>query len=483
MTRRRLRERLRILVQLSLQLLVLLSICCWCATRLSVASEAPRRLVLADVTAIDPASGGAPRRHVDIVVEGERIARITPHAASGEWSEGARVLDLAGSYALPGFVDMHVHTLLCPRDAAEGRLVAAGPAPDTTRQMLRTLLAFGITTIRDPGDPTEGVVRLKRALASGQLTGPAMLTAGRILSSEPVGPEFVQVSNAAEVRAEIATQADAGVDFIKVYSGLGPDLVKVAIESAHRRGLGVIGHLGATTWTEAANLGIDAICHGAPWSPAYLDPARRRKYPASLFGRVYWLRQVDLGSRPILEMAAAMAAHHVALDPTLIALHTKFWGDDARYLRSPELRFAPAEYLAGWPRGSFTAGWSAAQYQAARQQWPREQALIRLLARSGVLLTVGTDTPTPWIVPGVSFHQELALLHEAGLPIADVLRFATRNAAVALHREHDIGTLAPGFRADLVILSSDPLARIENTRAIRLVLKGGQLFPAAPGQE
>ena len=92
----------------------------------------------------------------------------------------------------------------------------------------------------------------------------------------------------------------------------------------------------------------------------------------------------------------------------------------------------------------------------------------------GVLLTVGTDTPFPWIVPGVSFHEELRLLAEAGIPAAGVIRMATINAGLAL--KQNIGSVEAGKEADLIILAANPLESLQNTERIEIVIKAGQLY-------
>jgi imidazolonepropionase-like amidohydrolase len=100
-------------------------------------------------------------------------------------------------------------------------------------------------------------------------------------------------------------------------------------------------------------------------------------------------------------------------------------------------------------------------------------ALVKVYFDSGVLLTVGSDEPNPWIVPGPSLHREMALLVQAGIPRAEVLKMATSNAAKALGIEAEAGTIAPGKRADLVLLSEDPTVEISNTGNIVWVMKGG----------
>lgn len=429
--------------------------------------------VLQHVTVVDVARGTLlPDRAVEI--QGDRIAAVAS-AAGYETPQGARILDLPGRYVVPGFVEMHAHLFSHPWDE-KGDLMPRFDR-EATLEMLRLLLAHGITTVRDPGSETEAAVTLRKMIAEGKVTGPSLLTAGRIVNASSFNPEpFAPVKDEAAIREEIRWQAAAGVDFIKVYSAMPPELVKVAVEEAHAHGLPVIGHLQRTTWTQAAELGIDAITHGASWSKEYLSEADQPGYDQSLFGRVYWLEHLDLKSPAVTSMVEALVKHRVTIDPTLIAMHTKFWGNDPRYTQHPRIGLAPEAFRRGWPKGSFTSSWTDDQYRQAQARWPRMQALTRLLFDRGVLLTVGTDTPTPWIIPGVSFHEEMALLAEAGIPAKDVLRMATANAARALGKEMSIGAVEAGMRADLVVLRANPFEGIRNTREIEMVVQGGRTY-------
>ncbi len=86
------------------------------------------------------------------------------------------------------------------------------------------------------------------------------------------------------------------------------------------------------------------------------------------------------------------------------------------------------------------------------------------------------DVARPWVIPGVAFHHELALLESAGISRAEVLGMATRNGAQALGIASEVGTVEVGKRADLVVLDADPLADIENTKRIRYVVQGGVIY-------
>jgi imidazolonepropionase-like amidohydrolase len=102
-----------------------------------------------------------------------------------------------------------------------------------------------------------------------------------------------------------------------------------------------------------------------------------------------------------------------------------------------------------------------------------------MMFRAGVRLLAGTDTGMPYILPGFGLHDELELMAAAGIPSNAVLRIATLAPAQFLDREKDLGTIAPGKLADLVLLDADPLQSIVNTRRIRAVVADGQLYDRA----
>ena len=91
-------------------------------------------------------------------------------------------------------------------------------------------------------------------------------------------------------------------------------------------------------------------------------------------------------------------------------------------------------------------------------------------------IATGTDVGMPWITPGVSFHRELELLVESGIPLTDVYSLATENGAFALRQNSNFGRIAPGLYADILILTNDPIKDIRNSRSIELVFKEGKIY-------
>jgi len=215
--------------------------------------------------------------------------------------------------------------------------------------------------------------------------------------------------------------------------------------------------------------------HAAPWSRAYVKAGDQDAMPNSMFGRVYWLEHLD--DAAIDEMIAALAEHHVVVDPTLMAtMQTKFWADDKRWTENPDLAFLPEQVRKGWAAGGFTKDWTPEQFAEAKKSWPILLGLVKKMYDRGVTLVVGTDTPTPWIVPGASVHDEMKLLTDAGIAPLEVIRMATSNAARALRGENEFGSVRAGLRADLVVLSKNPLESIANTRAIDVVIQNGAVL-------
>jgi imidazolonepropionase-like amidohydrolase len=180
-------------------------------------------------------------------------------------------------------------------------------------------------------------------------------------------------------------------------------------------------------------------------------------------------------------MISALVQHHVVVDPTLIAYDTKFRDHDPLYVESPDLIFVPQPVLNMWRHGnSSTSGWTSADRERARALWPKVLALTKLYYDRGVHLVAGTDIPNPWVIPGASLHRELELLVSAGIPPQEVITMATRNAAEALGISGESGTVEVGKLADLVVLTSNPLEEIRNTREMEFVIRRGRISDSHP---
>ncbi|MFL6413667.1 MAG: amidohydrolase family protein [Nitrososphaeraceae archaeon] len=402
-------------------------------------------VILTGATVID-GTGSAPKPDAVVIVNANKIVNVLVNDSKDYdyySSHNVNVLNLTAKYIIPGLFDMHAHV--------------AGVLKNSYNQaksedMLKMLLAYGVTTIRNPGGPTDQSVAMKDNVTKGKIKGPQIFTAGRLVNDPRIPIPFVekQVRTEQEVRQEVRLQAAAGVDYVKLYVGLTPNLVKAAIDEAHHNGVKVIGHLYLTSWTDAANLGIDALTHGVPVSPYLLPKDKQRTFIENGLGpfdHFLWLSLVNLNgsnnnscSTEINEMIKSLVIHRVPIDPTLDIYEAMLMDDKND------------QYL-----------------------WPKVLRLTKMMYDNGVEILSGTDIPNFGLVPGESLHHELELLVEAGISPLDVIKIATKNGADALGILNKVGTIENGKEADMIILAANPIDNISNTKKIEAIINDGKL--------
>src|ERR671914_757618 len=410
--------------------------------------------VLVGATLID-GTGDPPKPNAVIIINGNKIVVVTNETEYHEQyfslinNETAKVnfLNLTGKYVIPGLFDMHAHVAGVRKNSYNQNF---------SENALEMLLDYGITTIRSPAGPTNESIALKHNVSKGNIEVPEIFTAGVLLNGPQIPIPFVekQISTEEQAREEVRHQAEAGVDFVKLYVGLPPNLVKAAIDEAHSQGIRVIGHLYMTSWTDAANLGIDALAHGVPVSPFLLPSGDRREQflenGGGPFDHFLWLDLVDLNSTEIEEMINALVENDIPVDPTLSIYEAilKDDGDD-----------------------DDDDGFSDPQNQL---RWTKVLQLTKIMYDNGVQILSGSDIPNFGLVPGASLHNELELLAEAGIKPLEVIEIATNNGATALGIDDRVGTIQPGKQADMIILSASPIENISNTKEIEAVLVDGR---------
>ena len=215
-----------------------------------------------NITIID-GKGNPPISDMVVVLKDSLIYDIAK-MDNYEFPKQTKVIDSKGKYMIPGLIDMHAHVTVLPMNS--NKRLSDTIDKEASLASLKTLLAYGITTIRNPAAPTKDGLELKGLVeGNDSIISPDIFTSGSALNRTKAffGP-FVATTTEEDVRNEVKAQINSGVDFIKVYSSLKPNLIKAAIDEAHKSNIKVIGHLQNTSWTEAANLGIDFISHAAP---------------------------------------------------------------------------------------------------------------------------------------------------------------------------------------------------------------------------
>ncbi|HEX2124320.1 MAG TPA: amidohydrolase family protein [Nitrososphaeraceae archaeon] len=394
-------------------------------------------LVILEGASLIDGTGSPPRNDSVVILKDERILTVTDKGNYTMYPRDSEIVNLTGRFLIPGLFDMHAHV---------ASVLSFSYNQTVSENTLKALLDNGVTTIRNPAGPTKESVALRDAVAAGQIKGPQIFTAGRLINALPFPTRFVETmaNTEAEVREEVKRQADADVDYVKLYVGLYPNLVKAAIDEAHNQGIKVIGHLYLTSWTDAANLGIDALTHGVPVNPFLLSKDTREIFIENgrgPFDHFLWLNLVDLNSTEINEMINALVKNKVPVDPTL-TIYEAILKDDPQN-----------QYL-----------------------WSKVLQLTKILYDHGVTIMSGTDIPNFGLIPGVSLHHELELLVNAGINPLNVIKIATSNGAEALGILDDVGTIESGKQADMNILNANPLRNIRNIGTIEGVIEDGQFF-------
>jgi imidazolonepropionase-like amidohydrolase len=458
------------------------------------AQPIPADLTIRGATIVDVTDGSL-RPNQTVLIQGNRIVAVGP-ADEVRVPDGGDVMDAAGGFLIPGLWDMHVHSVA---NLAWDMRVHSVAARDWHFPLF---LAWGVTGVRNMNDAT-GDVNLeltnsvKRRLAAGDLHGPRFLANGPSVDGDPpLGSNSVVVRTAAEARAVVDKLADSGADFIKVYENLSREAYFAIMDQAQRRGIPVDGHVPfRVTPEEAADAGqrtfehVLAMAAGCSTEAAaererfaqVLSPLAGSPTHESLTPLVLFRHERALyDSRDAAACATTIEAYRrngVAEAPNVVAYHNVVKAKEI-FSDTTRMRLVPQVIRHNW-EGMLDTEMYLELQSLLRPMVPLYAENARLLNEAGVLLLAGTDVGIPAVVPGISLHEELVLLVEAGLSPLDALRTATLNPARVLGMADALGTVEAGKLADLVLLDANPLEEISNTQRIRAVVADGRVYRRA----
>jgi imidazolonepropionase-like amidohydrolase len=389
---------------------------------------------------IDVASGNV-SAPMDVTMRGGRITSLAN--AGAQAPAGADEVDVSGRFLLPGLLATHVHV-----SDVDGLKPRAYTAPNTHRQ-LALYGRYGITSVWSLGGEQAPAFEARRAQAAGPIDRARIFLAGEIVASAT--PEAA--------RADVARIAATQPDWIKIRvdDNLGisrkmpPEVYRAVIEEAHARGLRVTAHIFYLEDGKGLlRAGVDMIGHSVrdrPVDDEFIALLKARDVPYS----PTLTREV---STFVYESEPAFFSDPFFLrdaDPAMIAR-----------LREPDRQAAMA------------ANTGARAYKAAL---PTAMANLKRLSDAGVTITMGTDSGAlPERFQGFFEHLEMEMMVQAGMTPLQVLRSATIEAARAM-RVPDLGRLAPGAHADVLVLDRNPLENILHTRAIHSVWISGRRLP------
>ena len=456
------------------------------------------RTILCGTTVVDVRDGSL-RRAVDIIVEGGQIAAIT--ATSDEHPDRVAAVDARGTYAVPGFCDMHAHPLTDRRDAE--------PA-------LRLMLACGVTGFRQMG----GSRTLLNDRSAGKLAlpidGPALLSMpGEVLLPFNAGTESAALQS-------VRQQSDAGADFIKV-AMVAPQVFFPAQAEAARLGLTTVGHLPVGIDVRAASdgrmrsiehlgpgVGIVAACcdhQGAieqavadrpapkfpsvprlPFAERLMEMLMARVMAKTVINPLLLAKPADadliadvgrsFNDDKARALARVFAADQTWQCPTLIRLRTQQFCDDPVYRDNPNNRFVSQRTLKTWRKSTEKyASRPEAMRSAYRNNYARQLGLVRIFDEQGVKMMAGSDVSgSGWEIPGFALHDEFDQLAAAGLTPLRILQMTTVNAAEFLGKTATSGSVEPGKDADIVLLSANPVENVAHLHDIAGVVRAGRYY-------
>jgi len=456
-------------------------------------------------------TGAPPIGPVDIVIEGDRIARIARLGAPGapiedddrpELKKNGREIDIAGQYVLPGFVDMHAHI--------------GGKAQGTPAEYVFKLwLGHGITTVRDPGSGNgmDWTLNERKRSENAAIAAPriqAYVAFGQSSEEDEAEP----ITTAKQAREWVQKVAGEGADGIKFF-GARPEVLMAAIEEAEEQGLGTAMHhaqmdVARANVLDTARAGLTTMEHWYGLPEALFADKTIQDYPADYNYANEYHRFAEAGR---LWRQAAGPEHprwqavrdelielDFTLDPTMtiyqanrdfMAARTAEWHADYT-LPSLWDFYAPSRQA----HGSYWFAWSTEDEVEWRRNYRRWMAFINDYKNHGGRVTVGSDSGYIYKLYGFGYVEELELLQEAGFHPLEVLRAATLDGAEALGIAESTGSVEVGKQADLVVVGENPLAdwkvlygtgavrvaednRVIRTQGVRHTISRGIVYDAA----
>jgi Tol biopolymer transport system component/imidazolonepropionase-like amidohydrolase len=382
-----------------------------------------------------------------IFVEDGRIRWIGSEQGRRVPADAVRI-DAGGRFAIPGLFDAHVHSGWSNQQANEDAFIA-----------------FGVTSVRDTGSTLDVMTALADRGALTALPAPRYFYSGEIFEGlmPHWGDAFYQIGRSEEARAEVRNLARWGAHFVKVYPSLPWHLQQVVADEAHRNGLPIVGHgLSPEEITRRVIAGSTSVEHGNAVTGAYAD----------IHGML-----AAAGTVADLTLSVGGGALMRASDPD--------WQTNWRVLA-----YVPDDARRAGARAGNGPGQPPPPGPQTREQLLQASRtrFDRILAAGGVgvPMTGGTDSLMGGVFFGLSLHWEIAQFADAGIPAIDVLRMATLGGAALVGAADDLGSIAPGKLADIVLLDASPLDDIRNTQRIWQVIKDGRVYDPArmrPGVE
>ncbi|WDE02257.1 amidohydrolase family protein [Thalassomonas actiniarum] len=417
------------------------------------------KIAIKNVTLID-GSGEPSRRNQTVLLAGGKIRKVG-HANEVLVPEGVTAIDGRGKTLIPGLVMMHEHMFYPTGKANYTEMLYSFP---------RLYLAGGATTIRTAGTTAPYAdLNLRDAIAKGETIGPDIDVTAPYLNG-PGLPilKIKPLRDAENAKTMMQYWMSEGVTSYKAYMHIRRNELAEVIKQAHKRDHKVTAHLCSITYREAAELGIDNLEHGFFAATDFVKDKKKDQCPKT--GVHQSLVDLDIESDQVNELIAFLVSKNVTLTSTLTVFETFTQG-------RPKASAKALAALTPQVRDQYEARWEKIAQQE-NATWPivykKMMALEKKFVEAGGKLMAGTD-PTGYggVIAGFSNQRVVELLVESGFSIEQAIKISTSNAAHYLNRENEIGTIASGKNADMVLIDGDLAADPSMISKMSVVFKNG----------
>jgi len=391
-----------------------------------------RLIAIVGATLID-GRGGVPVPDSVVVVQGSKIVAVGKRGTANV-PAGAEVIDAKGLTVLPGLIDSHFH------------IDGDDPLP-------ALYLTHGITSIRDPGQWTEAYDVARK----GPAPIPRLFLCGPHLDSPPAAypTDSYIVRDAEETRNAVNRFADEGASAIKVYFRLPLALIRIAVETAHARGLPVTSHLEIVDASDAIRAGVDGVEHATSFGTALLPLREAEKYRQAVLadnnarreGRYEVWSKIDLNSPRAASLFKLIVERGTVVSPTLAVFERQSGDKDTKEMHV---------------RG-----------------FKQMEAFVGLAFRAGAHVVVGSHSDVPHAKRGWAYQRELELLVDAGLTPMQAIVAGTMENAKFFHIADRLGSIETGKLADLLLVEGNPSQNISDMRNVKRVMLNGNWISGA----
>ncbi|MBC9912068.1 amidohydrolase family protein [Chitinophaga varians] len=439
---------------------------------ITVSAQQQADLIISPVKVIDIKTGKI-TPHQAIVVRHDTILAVTTPARARQY-HAAQTLDGGHQYAMPGLWDNHMHF-------GGGDTLA-----DENKNFLPLYLAHGITTIRDcAADISAQVLKWRDEVNKGTLQGPTIFTSGPKLEGyKSVWIGDIEIGTTAELNHALDSLQRMHVDFVKITDNtIKPELYLEAVKAARQRGMIISGHVPyALTLQQVTDAGLSSVEHlSYVWKAGVKDEAALSRSIANgeIKGRDinrYILTHFDTAAA--LKAYRHMAAKGTAVTPTLSLGQILAYFDQDNHAQDPYLAYIGKGLQKTYEmRVKRVMKDDSAAIAYRKALYEKESAILPLLQKAGVMIMAGTDAGylNSFDYPGIGLHRELALMVHFGLTPLQALQASVIHSPEFLHQQ-GYGAVAAGKKADILLLSANPLEDIHNTEKINAVVTKGQLL-------